>query len=115
VNTFTTIYGTPSVAHGLVNVADLSGNVRAFRAATGAEVWRLHVGGRILGPTLVVGGLVFFSTLEGRTYAAQTSSGRIVWQFAAGKYAPGIATKEQYYFSLNGLLVAFRGTTSPRR
>jgi outer membrane protein assembly factor BamB len=106
------IYGTPSVAHGLINVADLSGYVRAFRASTGAEVWRAHVSGRVLGPTLVIGGLVFFSTLEGRTYAAQTATGRIVWQFNAGKYAPGIATRERYYFSLNGLLVAFRGAAA---
>ncbi|HZP73589.1 MAG TPA: PQQ-binding-like beta-propeller repeat protein [Gaiellaceae bacterium] len=103
-----TVYGTPSVAHGLVNVADLSGHVRAFRAGTGAEVWSDNVSGRVLGPTLVVGGLVFFSTLEGRTYAAQTATGRIVWQFGAGKYSPGIATADHYYFSLNGLLVAFR-------
>ena len=107
------VYGTPSVAHGLLNVADLSGNVRAFRASSGAEVWTDHVSGRVLGPTLVVGSLVFFSTLEGRTYAAQTATGRIVWQFAAGKYAPGIATAGHYYFSLNGLLVAFRGTPTP--
>jgi outer membrane protein assembly factor BamB len=105
------VYGTPSIAHGLVNVADLNGEVRAFRAGTGAEVWADHVPGRVLAPTLVVGGLVFFSTLEGKTYGAQTSSGRIVWRFGAGKYAPGIATDGHYYFSLNGLLVAFRGTT----
>jgi outer membrane protein assembly factor BamB/O-antigen ligase len=114
-NTNSEIYGTPSVAHGLVNVADLSGNVRALRASTGAQVWRAHVPGRVLGPTLVVGGLVFFSTLEGRTYAVQTATGRLVWEFRAGKYAPGIATRERYYFSLNGLLVAFRGTGSPKR
>jgi outer membrane protein assembly factor BamB len=113
-NTNTEIYGTPSIAHGLINVADLSGYVRAFRASSGAEVWRAHVSGRVLGPTLVVGDLVFFSTLQGRTYAAQTSTGRIVWQFHAGKYAPGIATRERYYFSLNGLLVAFRGARSPK-
>jgi outer membrane protein assembly factor BamB len=114
-NTYTEIYGTPSIAHGLVNVADLSGNVRAFRASSGGAVWRTHVSGRVLGPTLVVGGLVFFSTLEGRTYAVQAATGRIVWQFGAGKYAPGIATRERYYFSLNGLLVAFRGAGSPKR
>ena len=106
------MYGTPSIAHGLVNVADLSGDVRAFRASTGVEVWADHVAGRVLGPTLVVGKLVFFSSLEGKTYGAQTSTGRIVWRFDAGKYAPGIATDGHYYFSLNGLLVAFRGTST---
>jgi outer membrane protein assembly factor BamB len=111
-NTYRLTYGTPSVAHGTVFVGDMSGNVRAFRASTGAELWQARVGGRILAPTLVVGGLVFFSTLSGHTYAAQTTSGRLVWSFAAGKYAPGIATDDRYYLSLNGLLVAFRGERS---
>jgi outer membrane protein assembly factor BamB/O-antigen ligase len=113
-STNTEIYGTPSVAHGLINVADLSGYVRAFRASNGTEVWRTRVSGRVLGPTLVVGDLLFFSTLNGRTYGAQTATGRIVWQFRAGKYAPGIATRERYYFSLNGLLVSFRGARGPK-
>jgi outer membrane protein assembly factor BamB len=67
------------------------------------------VGGRILGPTLVVGGLLYCSTLEQNTYALRTVDGRVVWHFHAGKYAPGIATNRFYYFSLNGLLVAYRG------
>ena len=63
----------------------------------------------MLGPTLVVGGLVYCSNLEGDTYAVRTVDGRVVWHFHAGKYAPGIATNKHYYFSLNGLLVAYRG------
>jgi outer membrane protein assembly factor BamB len=106
-------YGTPSVSRGIVTVADLSGNIRAFRAGDGRELWRQRVGGRVLAPTVVIGGLVFFSTLEGRTFGAQTRTGRIVWSFDAGKYSPGIATERRYYFSLNGLLVAFRGENGP--
>ena len=30
-----------------------------------------------------------------------------------GKYSPGIATDQHYYFTLNGILVAFRGRYSP--
>ena len=108
-------YGTPSTANGRVFVADLGGSVHALRTTTGATLWRTRAPGRILGPTLVVGNLVFFSTLEGRTYAARTVDGRIVWQFRGGKYAPGIATGRRYYFSFNGLLVAFDGTTRSRK
>ena len=63
---------------------------------------------------LVVGGLVYLSTLEGRSYAVQARTGKIVWQFPAGKYATGIATRRRYYFSLNGLLVAFAGANGPK-
>ena len=94
-------------------MADFGGIVQALRTTTGARLWRAHVPGRILGPTLIVGDLLFFSTLEGRTYAARTVDGKVVWHFRAGKYAPGIATDRRYYFSFNGLLAAFDGT--PRR
>ena len=96
-------------------VADLAGGIAAVRSTDGAHLWRAHVPGRVLGPTLVVGNLVFFSTLESQTYAARVTDGRIVWHFRAGKYAPGIATGKHYYLSLNGLLVSFAGrrTTTP--
>ena len=40
--------------------------------------------------------------------------GRVVWRFPIGKYSPGIATERAYYFTLNGILVAFRGRNGPR-
>ena len=39
--------------------------------------------------------------------------GKIVWRYGLGKYSPGIATERTYYFSLNGMLVAFRGRNVP--
>ena len=80
---------------------------------TGGSSWRTYVGGRILGGAVVVGDLVFFSTLETETYAARVSDGKVVWHFPIGKYSPGIATERAYYFTLNGILVAFRGRNSP--
>ena len=106
-------YSTPAVANGRVFVGGFDGQLRAFRSTTGRQLWRRWVGGRILAPALVVGNLVFVSTLEKHTYALRTVDGRIVWSFRAGKYAPGIATERHYYFSLNGLLVAFRARYTP--
>ncbi|MBD0347615.1 MAG: PQQ-binding-like beta-propeller repeat protein [Thermoleophilia bacterium] len=107
-------YSTPAVGDGRVIVGGFDGYLRAFRSTNGRPLWRTGVPGRILGPALVVGDLVFFSTLERRTYAARVTDGRIVWRFNIGKYAPGIATERHYYFSLNGLLVAFRGQHTPK-
>ena len=107
-------YSTPAVADGRVFVGGFDGNLRAFRSTNGRLLWRTWVPGRILGPALVVGDLVFFSTLERKTYAARVADGRVVWRFGIGKYAPGIATERHYYFSLNGLLVAFRAQHTPR-
>jgi outer membrane protein assembly factor BamB len=108
-------YGTPSISHGRVFVATLGGGIYAFRTTTGTLIWSKSIPGRVLGPTLVSGPRVFYSTLEGRTYAADVRNGKTVWQFAAGKYAPGISTASRYYFSLNGLLVAFRGKNGPKK
>jgi outer membrane protein assembly factor BamB len=71
------------------------------------------VPGRILGAAVIVGNLVFFSTLETNTYAARVESGKVVWRIGMGKYSPGIATDHHYYFSLNGMLLSYRGRNSP--
>ena len=106
-------YSTPAVAESRVYVGGFDGALRAFRAGDGELLWRSEVGGRILAPALVVGDLVFFSTLEQKTYAVRAADGKLVWSVGLGKYSPGIATDRAYYFSLNGLLVAYRGEASP--
>ena len=106
-------YSTPAVGRDRIFVGDFDGGLRAYRKTNGRLLWRAHVGGRILGAPVVVGDLVFFSTLETETYAARTSDGKIVWRYGLGKYSPGIATERAYYFSLNGMLVAFRGRDGP--
>ena len=106
-------YSTPAVGRDRIFVGDFNGGLRAYRKTDGRLLWRSHVGGRILGAPVVIGDLVFFSTLETETYAARTSDGKIVWRYGLGKYSPGIATERTYYFSLNGMLVAFRGKEGP--
>jgi outer membrane protein assembly factor BamB/O-antigen ligase len=108
-------YSTPAIGRGRVFVGGFSGGLRAFRSRDGRLLWRKDFGGgRILGPAVVIGRLVFFSTLEQRTYAVNTRNGRLVWQLRMGKYSPGIATERHYFFSLNGILIAFRARYSPR-
>jgi outer membrane protein assembly factor BamB len=102
-------YSTPAIANGRVFVGGFDGALHAYRADTGAPLWESQVGGRILGPALVVGDLVFFSNLETETFAARVTDGEVVWKLGLGKYAPGIATERRYYFSLNGLMMAFEG------
>jgi outer membrane protein assembly factor BamB len=107
-------YSTPAIGRDRIFVGDFKGQLRAYRKLGGKEIWRARVGrGRILGAPFVVGNLVFFATLEQKAYAARVSDGRIVWTISIGKYSPGIATERAYYFTLNGILVAFRGRYSP--
>lgn len=107
-------YATPAIAHGRIFVGSFDGLLRSYRATDGALLWSRSVAGKVIAPALVVGNLVFVSTLQSQTFALRVGDGRIVWRFRAGAYAPGIATNRRYYFSLNGLLLAFRGERGPR-
>jgi outer membrane protein assembly factor BamB len=106
-------YSTPAVGADRIFVGGFDGALRAYRKTDGEELWRAAVGGRVLGAPVLVGDLVFFSTLETETYAARASDGKVVWHLGMGKYSPGIATERAYYFTLNGILVAFRGRDAP--
>lgn len=105
-------YSTPAVSGGRVYVGGFDGALHAYDARTGRPVWTRHVGGRILGAPVVIGRLVFFATLEERAYAVRVSDGRVAWRARMGKYSPAIATGERYYMTLNGILVAYRGSAS---
>jgi outer membrane protein assembly factor BamB len=112
-NLNTTGYTTPAVAYGRVYVGGFDGYIRAYNAATGRQVWARYVGGRILGPPVVIGNLVFAANLETKTFAVRASDGKLVWRIGMGKYSPLIATDDHYYLTLNGMLIAFRGQHSP--
>jgi eukaryotic-like serine/threonine-protein kinase len=107
-------YSTPAIAHGRVFIGGFDGGLRAFRASTGRLLWRRNLHGRILGGSFVAGNLVFTSTLAVRTYALRVSDGKILWRLRIGKYSPGIVTDRHYFFTLNGIVMAWHGRRSPQ-
>ena len=113
-NTGALTYSTPAIADGRVFVGGFDGSLHAYDADTGALLWERYVGGRLLGPALVVGDLVFFSTLETETYRRPSLErrGRMAHR-ARQVRARASRPTERYYFSLNGLLIAFEGTGRP--
>ena len=64
--------------------------------------------------SFVAGNLVFTSTLERRTFALRVSDGKILWRLNIGKYSPGIVTERHYFFTLNGIVMAWHGRRSPQ-
>jgi hypothetical protein len=77
-------------------------------------LWRRYLGGRILGGSFVAGNLVFTSTLAARTFALRVTDGKILWRLAIGKYSPGIVTDRHYFFTLNGIVMAWHARRSPQ-
>ena len=107
-------YSTPAIAHGRVFIGGFDGGLRAFRASTGQLLWRRNLHGRILGGSFVAGNLVFTSTLAARTFAMRVSDGKILWRLNIGKYSPGIVTERHYFFTLNGIVMAWHARRSPQ-
>jgi outer membrane protein assembly factor BamB len=106
-------YSTPAIARGRIYVGDFRGDIHCYRAGDGVELWRTRVGGRVLAPGLIVGNLIYFSNLETKTFGLRTSDGKVVWRIGLGKYQPGIATERHYFFTLNGLVLAYRAENDP--
>jgi hypothetical protein len=107
-------YSTPAVSQGRVFIGGFDGRLRAFRASTGRVLWSRYLGGRFLGPAFVAGNLVFASNLERQTYALRVSDGKVLWHLRIGKYSPGIVTERHYFFTLNGIVMAWHGRRSPQ-
>jgi outer membrane protein assembly factor BamB len=107
-------YSTPAIADGRVFIGGFDGGLRAFRASNGQLLWQRFLGGRILGGSFVAGNLVFTSTLAARTFALRVSDGKILWRLNIGKYSPGIVTERHYFFTLNGIVMAYHGRQSPQ-
>jgi outer membrane protein assembly factor BamB len=107
-------YSTPAISQGRVFIGGFDGGLRAFRATDGKLLWRRDLRGRILGGSFVAGNLVFTSTLEERTFALRVSDGKILWQIHMGKYSPGIVTERHYFFTLNGIVMAWHASRSPQ-
>ena len=44
----------------------------------------------------------------------RVSDGKILWRLNIGKYSPGIVTERHYFFTLNGIVMAWHGRRSPQ-
>ena len=44
----------------------------------------------------------------------RVTDGKILWQLPIGKYSPGIVTERHYFFTLNGIVMAWHARRSPQ-
>lgn len=70
----------PAAADGRVYVADVEGEVRAYDAVSGSELWRSELGARFSSAPAIAGDLLVFGTLDGQVIAVDADSGAERWR-----------------------------------
>lgn len=74
----------PVAADGMVVMAAMDRNqLIALDAATGRELWRCTVGGRVDTPPTIYRGLCLFGSHDGYVYAVSCKDGRLAWRMRA--------------------------------
>lgn len=74
------ISGGVGVGGGYVFLGSTNGEVVAFSAADGSEVWRARVDGEVLAPPASGEGLVFVQTIDGSLMALEVDTGEVRWE-----------------------------------
>jgi polyvinyl alcohol dehydrogenase (cytochrome) len=73
------VTGTPVVVHGDVYFGDWQGNVWAVKAASGQVVWKVHVGGDVIGSPAVVKKALYVG-VGNDLYRLNAATGAVVWK-----------------------------------
>lgn len=110
------VTGGVSTGSGKVFLGTTNGEVVAFSATAGEELWRGIVGSEVLAPVAVGEGLVFAQTIDGSLLALEEDGGEIRWRFDAqvpvltlrGTSAPVVDGATVFTGFANGSLVAIK-------
>ena len=104
---------TPSVAGGLLTIADYSGNVFCLDAKTGKEYWRHETNAHIWGSTLAADGKVYLGTEDGELIVFQAGKEKKILhtvELDAPIYASVVAANGVLYVSSMTHLYAVENT-----
>jgi polyvinyl alcohol dehydrogenase (cytochrome) len=128
------VTSSPTVVDGVAYFGDWTGAVHALDVATGDRVWRVELGGSVIGSVPVDGGALFAST--GVTlYRLDRATGEVVWEatvddhpfamisaspvVADGVVLQGVASGEVTFpqddYTFTGSISAFDAETGDRR
>lgn len=110
------VTGGVATGAGKVFLGTTNGEVVAFSAAEGEELWRGIVGSEVLAPVAVGDGLVFAQTIDGSLLALEEDSGELRWRFDAqvpvltlrGTSTPVVDGSTVFTGFANGSLVAIK-------
>lgn len=99
------------VANGRVFVGTENGNLYAFQASNGAQIWKFSPGAPILNSVGVAGDVVIFGCMDGAVYGVNATNGQQIWRQAlSGRLgfstAPVIANSLAMLGGRNGVFYA---------
>ncbi len=98
----------PTAAGGLVFTAGDDGIVRAVRADTGKDCWKVYTGGSIRIPPTISQGRAFVGSGDGWVYTLDARSGGQLWRFRAApveRKIPVYGTLMSTWPAASGILV----------
>ena len=74
------VSGGVGAGAGMVFLGTTNGEVLAFSASDGTQVWRAEVDSEVLAPPVAGEGLVFTQTIDGSLLALEQSTGAVRWE-----------------------------------
>jgi outer membrane protein assembly factor BamB len=115
---------SPLIAQGRVYVGDWNGDVWAFGANTGRELWKFHAGGQVKSGIAYSSGRLYFGSYDHHVYALKALTGKLVWRTSAqqrfGSLAtfystPAVAYGRVYIGGTDGKMYSFGATSGKLR
>jgi len=112
------IYSSPAVATEVINSTSTSvvyvgsndGNLYAFNASTGAQIWSFSTGGAIVASPTVVNGVVYVGSTDSKFYAVDATTGTELWYYTTGNEifsSAAVTNRVAYVGSYDHKLYAF--------
>ena len=111
---------SPAVANGVVYIGqDISGDVDALNASTGAKLWTFSTGGNgnVHSSPAVADGMVYVGSDSDSVVALNVSTGAEVWGYETGGFvesSPAVADGVAYIGSADGNLYALNASNGVR-
>jgi outer membrane protein assembly factor BamB len=111
--------GGPSASGDLVVVGTLDGQVQAFSASSGADLWETQLSSEVISAPAIGNGVVAVRTHDGRVFGLDPKDGHRLWVFdratvpilsLRGNAAPVIDGDAVFVGEDNGKVVALRAT-----
>ncbi|MSQ15406.1 MAG: serine/threonine-protein kinase [Dehalococcoidia bacterium] len=102
---------SPAVANETVVVGSSRGNVYAFNAADGSQVWQYEAGSPVMSAPSIGNGVVYFGDDKGRFNALELSTGKLLWSLQLqGKVrtSPALGNGTVYVTTEDGVLYGIK-------